>query len=56
MKRAAAGRNASDPRAYAEEHDETDDEASKGSSRRVHHAFQHDDYWPFYHVDFNSGR
>ena len=38
-------------------HDETDDEAfQRIKSSRYITAFKHDDYWPFYHVDFKLGK
>lgn len=38
-------------------HDETDDEAfQRIKSTRYITAFKHDDYWPFYHVEFRFGK
>jgi hypothetical protein len=38
-------------------HDETDEEAFKRiESSRYVTTFKHDDYWPFYHVDFQLGK
>jgi hypothetical protein len=38
-------------------HDETDEEAfQRITSSRYLTTFKHDDYWPFYHVDFKLGK
>jgi len=38
-------------------HDETDEEAfQRIKSSRYITAFKHDEYWPFYHVDFRLGK